>query len=240
MARRPKQPFRNKEPWVREVYRWLWTQRYSAEQAYETFQRLRRNPSTELARAAGFPADLPPHQANKERHSLDTVKAAWAVWNREAAQAGTLPTLWDFLAEPVPHQPHVLAAIAAWQHLAGEPWPVTPAEARAMDQLFTAAPDLPPLMAATLAQQVVRWGELPADQRQAHLAVVRDFLGFAPWRGEDQQRAYRGWYERHRSNAVLIGPDGTARYTVILRATAIGSSAVVGTPAIRPAQQDGH
>ena len=98
---------------MREVYRWFWTQRYTAEQAYETFQRLRRNPRTELARAAGFPADLPPHQANKERHSLDTVKAAWAVWNREAAQAGTLPALWDFLADPVPHQPHVLAAIAS-------------------------------------------------------------------------------------------------------------------------------
>ncbi len=228
MARRAQQPFRNKEPWVREVYRWFWSQRYTAEQAYETFQRLRRNPSTELAKAAGFPDGLSPHQSKKERHSLDTVKAAWAVWNRKAAQAGALPTLWDFLADPVPHQPQVLAAIAAWQRLAGEPWPVTPAEARAMDQLFTAAPDLPPLMAATLAQQVVRWYDLPADQRQARLAVVRDFLGFAPWRGKDQQLAYRYWYERHRSDAVLISPDGTARYTVLLWASPWG--AVEGFP----------
>lgn len=228
MARRAQQPFRNKEPWVREVYRWFWSQRYTAEQAYERFQRLRRNPSTELAKAAGFPDGLSPHQSKKERHSLDTVKAAWAVWNREAAQAGALPTLWDFLADPVPHQPLVLAAIAAWQRLAGEPWPVTPAEARAMDQLFTAAPDLPPLMAATLAQQVVRWYDLPADQRQARLAVVRDFLGFAPWRGKDQQLAYRYWYERHRSDAVLIGPDGTARYTVLLWVSPWG--AVEGFP----------
>ncbi|MCS7256458.1 MAG: hypothetical protein RMJ05_11855 [Thermomicrobium sp.] len=232
MPRQPKQPFRNKEPWVAEVYRWFWMQRYSAEQAYETFQRLRRNPSTELARAAGFPADLPPHQTKRERHSLDTVKAAWAAWNREAAQAGTLPALWDFLSEPAQHQALVLAAIAAWQQLAGEPWPVTVAEARAMDQLFTAAPDLPPLMAATLAQQLARWEQLPADQRRARLTVVRDFLGFAPWRGEDQQRAYRAWYERHRSDAVLIGPDGTARYTVLLSATLHGCSAVQASIAV--------
>jgi hypothetical protein len=239
MARQAKQPFRNREKWVADVYRWLFQQNYTAERAYKTFQRLRRKPDSILAKVAGFPAGLPPSPTPKEDHSLDTVKAFWKALRREAECTNTLPVPWDFLADPVDHLPQVLAAIAAWQSSTGERWPVTLQEADTLASLFTAAPDLPPLTAASLTHQVLRWSSLPAQDRWGRLTALRDFLGFAPWRGEDARRRYQEWTAS--GDRIELTEDGSAVYTVTLSGTASGGSAASASLTVGRDDEDaGH